>query len=80
MFGLQTTLAPKMNGIHVGFPYITQFIFEKNAKRLADAAGSSARMSASRIKATASAEPKVEPAPKVEQPKPDQPAEDALLN
>jgi predicted unusual protein kinase regulating ubiquinone biosynthesis (AarF/ABC1/UbiB family) len=80
MFGLQTTLAPKMNGIHVGFPYITQFIFEKNAKRLADAAGSSARMSASRIKAAASPEPRVEPAPKVEQPKPDQPAEDALLN
>lgn len=38
MFGLQTTLAPKLNGIHVGFPYITQFIFERNAKRLADAA------------------------------------------
>ena len=32
MFGLQATLAPKLNGIHVGFPYITQFIFERNAK------------------------------------------------
>lgn len=38
MFGLQATIAPKLNGIHVGFPYITQFIFERNAKRLADAA------------------------------------------
>lgn len=38
MFGLSSTLAPKLNGIHVGFPYITQFIMEKNAKRLADAA------------------------------------------
>ncbi|MGE3766538.1 MAG: AarF/UbiB family protein [Kofleriaceae bacterium] len=38
MFGLQATLAPKLNGIHVGFPYITQFIFERNAKRLAQAA------------------------------------------
>ncbi len=38
MFGLQATIAPKLNGIHVGFPYITQFMFERNAKRLADAA------------------------------------------
>jgi ubiquinone biosynthesis protein len=38
MFGLQATLAPKLNGIHVGFPYITQFMMERNAKRLADAA------------------------------------------
>ena len=38
MFGLQATIAPKLNGIHVGFPYITQFIFERNARRLADAA------------------------------------------
>ncbi len=38
MFGLSATLAPKLNGIHVGFPYVTQFIMERNAKRLADAA------------------------------------------
>jgi ubiquinone biosynthesis protein len=38
MFGLSSTLAPKLNGIHVGFPYVTQFIMEKNAKRLSDAA------------------------------------------
>jgi predicted unusual protein kinase regulating ubiquinone biosynthesis (AarF/ABC1/UbiB family) len=38
MFGLSSTLSPKLNGIHVGFPYVTQFIMEKNAKRLADAA------------------------------------------
>jgi ubiquinone biosynthesis protein len=38
MFGLSATLAPKLNGIHVGFPYVTQFIMERNTKRLADAA------------------------------------------
>jgi ubiquinone biosynthesis protein len=42
MFGLQATLAPKLNGIHVGFPYVTQFVIEKNAKRLADAAAAAA--------------------------------------
>jgi len=38
MFGLSSALAPKMNGIHVGFPYVTQFIMERNAKRLAEQA------------------------------------------
>jgi len=38
MFGLSATLAPKLNGIHVGFPYVTQFIMERNAKRLAEQA------------------------------------------
>ncbi len=37
MFGLQTQLAPKLNGIQVGFPYIMQFMMDRNAKRLADA-------------------------------------------
>jgi predicted unusual protein kinase regulating ubiquinone biosynthesis (AarF/ABC1/UbiB family) len=37
MFGLQAQLAPKLNGIQVGFPYVMQFMMEKNAKRLADA-------------------------------------------
>ena len=36
MFGLSATLAPKLNGIQVGFPYIMQFIMERNAKRLAE--------------------------------------------
>jgi predicted unusual protein kinase regulating ubiquinone biosynthesis (AarF/ABC1/UbiB family) len=39
MFGLSSTLAPKLNGIHVGFPYVTQFILERNernAQRLAE--------------------------------------------
>jgi predicted unusual protein kinase regulating ubiquinone biosynthesis (AarF/ABC1/UbiB family) len=36
MFGLSATLAPRLNGIHVGFPYVTQFIMERNAKRLAE--------------------------------------------
>jgi len=38
MFGLSSALAPKMNGIHVGFPYVTQFLMERNAKRLAEQA------------------------------------------
>ncbi|HMG20135.1 MAG TPA: AarF/UbiB family protein, partial [Kofleriaceae bacterium] len=29
MFGLQATLAPKLNGIHIGFPYIMQFMMER---------------------------------------------------
>jgi predicted unusual protein kinase regulating ubiquinone biosynthesis (AarF/ABC1/UbiB family) len=38
MFGLSATLAPKLNGIQVGFPYVMQFMMEKNAARLAQAA------------------------------------------
>jgi ubiquinone biosynthesis protein len=41
MFGLSSTLAPKLNGIHVGFPYVTQFLMERNAKRLAEQAARS---------------------------------------
>ena len=33
MFGLSAQLAPKLNGIHVGFPYVMQFIMDRNAKR-----------------------------------------------
>ncbi|HSS02799.1 MAG TPA: AarF/UbiB family protein [Kofleriaceae bacterium] len=42
MFGLSTTLAPRLNSIHVGFPYVTQFIMERNAKRLAEQAAAKA--------------------------------------
>lgn len=35
MFGLSSTLAPRLNGIHVGFPYVAQFMMERNAQRLA---------------------------------------------
>jgi ubiquinone biosynthesis protein len=35
MFGLQAQLAPKLNGIQVGFPYIAQFMMEKTAQRMA---------------------------------------------
>jgi hypothetical protein len=38
MFGLQAQLAPKLNGIQVGFPYIMQFMMERNAKRLSEVA------------------------------------------
>jgi predicted unusual protein kinase regulating ubiquinone biosynthesis (AarF/ABC1/UbiB family) len=40
MFGLSAMLAPKLNGIQVGFPYVTQFIMQSNQKRLAAAAES----------------------------------------
>ncbi len=46
MFGLQTTLAPKLNGIQIGFPYVTQFIMEKNQKRFAEAAAVKAQADA----------------------------------
>jgi predicted unusual protein kinase regulating ubiquinone biosynthesis (AarF/ABC1/UbiB family) len=35
MFGLSATLAPKLNGIQVGFPYVSKFIVDSNMKRLA---------------------------------------------
>ena len=35
MFGLQATLAPKLNGIQVGFPYVMQFMMEKQQARMA---------------------------------------------
>ncbi|MEO8549652.1 MAG: AarF/UbiB family protein [Kofleriaceae bacterium] len=38
MFGLQAQLAPKLNGIQVGFPYVMQFMMERNKARLAEAA------------------------------------------
>jgi ubiquinone biosynthesis protein len=37
MFGLQTTLAPKMNGIQVGFPYVMKFFADRAAARNAAA-------------------------------------------
>ena len=37
MFGLQAMLAPKLNGIHVGFPYVMQFMMERNQQRAAAA-------------------------------------------
>jgi ubiquinone biosynthesis protein len=43
MFGLSATLAPKLNGIQVGFPYVMQFMMEKNAARLAAQAATPAK-------------------------------------
>jgi len=53
MFGLSSTLAPKLNGVKVGFPYVTQFIMEKNAKRLAEAAAAAKAAPAAEPKASA---------------------------
>ncbi len=71
MFGLQSTLAPKLNGIHIGFPYITQFIMEKNTQRLADAAALAA-------KETAAKDPAAPPS--VDKPKHATDEHEALLN
>jgi len=38
MFGLQATLAPKLNGIHVGFPYVMQFMMQRTQQRAQDKA------------------------------------------
>ena len=38
MFGLQAQLAPKLNGIQVGFPYVMQFMMDRNKARLDAAA------------------------------------------
>jgi predicted unusual protein kinase regulating ubiquinone biosynthesis (AarF/ABC1/UbiB family) len=63
MFGLSVTLAPKLNGIHVGFPYVTQFMMEKNAKRLAEAAAAAKKDAPPAVaqgkKDTPAAEPKL---------------------
>jgi ubiquinone biosynthesis protein len=59
MFGLSATLAPKLNGIQVGFPYITKFIMDSNMKRLAAAAAPSPSSSPTPEPA---AKPKTDPA------------------
>jgi ubiquinone biosynthesis protein len=61
MFGLSATLAPRLNGIHVGFPYVTQFIMERNAKRLAEQTARKAAEAAGAAKPPAS-EPASKPA------------------
>ncbi len=68
MFGLSATLAPKLNGIQVGFPYITKFIMDSNAKRLNEAAKSSSSSSLPKIdldKLDGKPEPKAEIKPEI---------------
>ena len=81
MFGLSATLAPKLNGIQVGFPYVMQFIMERNAQRLSVARTSSpaipvvpapASLTPSPAAATAPTEKKAEPEPSA--------SDEALLN
>jgi predicted unusual protein kinase regulating ubiquinone biosynthesis (AarF/ABC1/UbiB family) len=48
MFGLSATLAPKLNGIQVGFPYVMQFMMERNAARLAAQAATPAKPEATK--------------------------------
>ena len=38
MFGLQAQLAPKLNGIQVGFPYVAQFMMERTKVRTGERA------------------------------------------
>ena len=64
MFGLSATLAPKLNGIQVGFPYITKFIMDNNAKRLNEAAksGSLPKMDLDKPEAKPEPQPELKPA------------------
>ncbi|HEX4421456.1 MAG TPA: hypothetical protein VH165_26255, partial [Kofleriaceae bacterium] len=67
--------APKLNGIHVGFPYVTQFIMERNAKRLTEAAAQAA------AQAKSAADPAKPPASTATDPSPKVVDEsEALLN
>jgi predicted unusual protein kinase regulating ubiquinone biosynthesis (AarF/ABC1/UbiB family) len=61
MFGLSAALAPKINSIQVGFPYITQFIMERNAKRLGEQAAQAQAAQAQRK----AAEPATDPSLKI---------------
>ena len=62
MFGLSSQLAPKLNTVQVGFPYVMQFIAQRAAARAAEA------------KAHATPEPKPEARPDAKpEPKPDAP-------
>lgn len=70
MFGLSATLAPKLNGIQIGFPYIMQFIMERNAKRLAEVPSQARKSNPSVAPATVALKPAAEP-PKAEPPKAD---------
>lgn len=84
MFGLSATLAPKLNGIQVGFPYIMQFIMERNAKRLAEippeVRTSNPGMPVVQVPGPAKVEPaKVDPA-KAERAKSEDGGDEALLN
>jgi predicted unusual protein kinase regulating ubiquinone biosynthesis (AarF/ABC1/UbiB family) len=58
MFGLSATLAPKLNGIQVGFPYIMQFIMDRNAQRMAGVAAAAVAAKAEPHKLEAGSAPK----------------------
>jgi hypothetical protein len=76
MFGLSATLAPKLNGIQVGFPYVSKFIVDSNMKWLAAAQAPKAEAAAP-APAPASPAAQAKDAPKVEA---KSSTDDALLN
>lgn len=43
MFGLSSQLAPKLNTLHIGFPYVMQFVAERTQARFAAQAKAAAR-------------------------------------
>jgi predicted unusual protein kinase regulating ubiquinone biosynthesis (AarF/ABC1/UbiB family) len=82
MFGLQATLAPKLNGIQVGFPYIMQFVMERNMAHMKAAAAPAAPAPAPVVAAPVVA-PSPTPAPerKAERPPSESgDGDEALLN
>ena len=80
MFGLSSTLAPKLNGIHVGFPYITQFMMDRNAKRLADAAKIARTEASSPLLQITPPDPKTEPTAPTTSSSDSSKPDEALLN
>jgi ubiquinone biosynthesis protein len=47
MFGLTSQLAPKLNTVQIGFPYVMQFVTERTQRRLATAPAASPRVQTS---------------------------------
>jgi ubiquinone biosynthesis protein len=47
MFGLTSQLAPKLNTVQIGFPYVMKFVAERTQKRLATAPPASPRLQTS---------------------------------
>ena len=54
MFGLSTQLAPRLNALRVGFPYVMKFLADRQARRSQMPAGSETKSVAPRPETTAS--------------------------
>ncbi|HEX5063729.1 MAG TPA: AarF/UbiB family protein [Kofleriaceae bacterium] len=82
MFGLSATLAPKLNGIQVGFPYVMQFMMERNAARLAQGSTAVATVPKTKVEAKPSEKAVEKPDKSEKADKPEKPdaKDEVLLN